>query len=124
MSQYNPLFLDTRQAAAAVSPNRFVKIASGGKAQHATAGTDVIHGVSDIDVAAATDDYIAVVTEGTAIVEASGAISEGAYVTATTDGKAVATTTAGHTVRGYALQAAGADGDKIEVKLTYFHHKA
>jgi len=60
--------------------------------------------------------------EGTSKVVASGAIARDSYVTTNASGKAVATTTAGHFVRGIALQSASADGDIIEIWLTGFKY--
>lgn len=55
---------------------------------------------------------------GTSKVVASAAISRGDRVTATTGGKAVATTTDGDSVAGIALEAASAEDDIIEILLT------
>jgi uncharacterized protein DUF2190 len=57
---------------------------------------------------------------GTAKVVASGAIAVGAWITTDAAAKAVATTTAGHVVRGRAIEAATADGDIIEIELCLF----
>ena len=110
-------------ADAAISANRFVQLTATGVAT-ATAATQKIYGVHQADVDAALGETVPVVVSGVAKVVASAPISIGAYVTATTGGKAVTTTTAGQVVRGIALTAATADGDLIEVLLTYFHHKA
>ncbi|MFC8008945.1 DUF2190 family protein [Streptomyces cinereoruber] len=121
--QENPLQVKSELADAELTPRRFVKLTSTG-IDVATAGTDKIYGVMNKANTVPAGETAPVITEGTAIVEASAAISKGAYVTATTGGKAVATTTAGHVVRGMALEAADADGDMIEIQLTFFHHKA
>lgn len=119
--QENPTLIKSALADAAISAHRFVKLTSTGVAT-ATTGTDKIYGVHGGDVAAASGGTIPVVVLGTAIVTASTAISKLAYVTATTNGKAVTTTSSGDTVRGIALQAASADGDLIEILLTYFKY--
>lgn len=119
----NPTLTKSGLADAAIVKNRFVKLTSTGIAA-STAATDKIYGVHSGDVDAATGETVPVIVNGTAKVTASAAIAIGAYVTATTGGKAVTTTTAGNVVRGIALTAADADGDEIEILLTYFHHKA
>lgn len=48
-------------------------------------------------------------------VEASAAINDGDFVTGTTAGKAVATTTAEDYIGGQAISSAGADGDIFEI---------
>lgn len=63
------------------------------------------------------DEQANVALVGIAIVEASTAILEGAYVGATTDGKAVTTSATG-VVLGIALEAAAEAGDLISVLLT------
>jgi len=91
----------------------------------ATAGTDKIIGVlqnAPVSGDVATVGLLA--GSGTYKVRASTSIALNAYVTATTAGKAVTTTTAGHVVAGIALQAATAENDYIEVMPTNFHHKA
>lgn len=57
---------------------------------------------------------------GTSKVVASAAIAIGAFVTTTSAGKAVTTTTDKDVVIGRALEAAGADGDIIEIQLGIF----
>ena len=57
---------------------------------------------------------------GTTKVVASAAIAIGALVTTTNAGKAVTTTTDKDVVIGRALEAAGADGDIIEIQLSIF----
>jgi hypothetical protein len=55
---------------------------------------------------------------------ASAAIDEGDAITATTGGKAVATTTDTNVVIGYALTAATADGEYFKLMLTGRHSLA
>ena len=119
--QENPEQIISAKCDNAVTPSRFVKYTSTG-VDVATAGTDKIAGVYYGKVTSTAGQTIAVVRLGTVIVEASAAISKGAYVTATTGGKAVSTTTSGDTVAGIARQAAANSGDLIEVALTYFKY--
>ena len=103
---------------------RFVKMSAQNTVVVATAGTDKIIGV--LQNAPALNDTARVTllnAQGTTQVVASAAIAVGAYVTATTGGKAVTTTTAGNVVAGIAVDAAAADGDLIEIIPTSFHHK-
>lgn len=95
-------------AAAAIAAERFVTTAG---AYAAAAGN--ADGVSQTE--AAIGDLFAMDAAGTAVVTAGGAIAKDAYVEVGADGKAV-TRTAGIAV-GKALQAAAADGDRIEVLL-------
>lgn len=96
-------------AAAALTANRFVT-ATG--AVPSAAGNAL--GVTRT-AAAAAGDLVPVDVLGTALVEASAAISAGAAVATTNDGRAVTFST-GVTV-GRALTAAGAAGALIEVLL-------
>lgn len=64
---------------------------------------------------AAIGEMCAVITLGTAVLEASAAIAKGAAVESGADGR-IETQSAGVTI-GRAFQAAGAAGDKIEVIL-------
>lgn len=124
MSQDNPQVVTSDLSDNIVQPHRFVKETSTG-VDVATAGTDKIAGVFNGDIANAAGDTIPVVRGGTVLIEASAAITKGAYVTATSGGKAVATTTEGDVVRGVAREATtNGNGDLIEIMLTYFHHKA
>jgi hypothetical protein len=122
MATYNPDPFKTYIAGAdlSASENLFVKLDSG-KVVVATAGTDKIVGV--LYKGGKADTAVTVQKYGTAKVKASAEILAGAYVTATTGGKAVTTTTAGNVVRGVAEAAAAVDGDLVEIDLQYFHHK-
>ncbi len=102
-------------ADAAITQYRVVKNTSTGVAT-ATAATDKLCGVAQLG--AATGDQVPVQLTGTAKCVASAAISKGAWVTATTGGKIVATTTDHDVVLGQALEAASADGDIVEVQLS------
>jgi hypothetical protein len=108
------------------SQYRFVKLDSvQNKVVAATAGTDKIIGVlQNAPVSGGEARVTLLNATGTIPVIASTIIALGAYVTATTGGKAVTTTTAGNVVAGQALEAAGADGDMIEILPMNFHHKA
>lgn len=117
------LLVQSGLADAAILAHRFVKLSSTG-VDVATVGTDVIAGVMNKEEGVATGDTAPFVSEGIAKVVASAAIAKGAHVTATAGGKAVTTTTGGNVVRGIALNAAAADGDLVDILLTYFHYKA
>lgn len=95
-------------AAAAITAERFID--HGGNV--ATAAGNAA-GVAE--TAGAIGDLISTTVLGTAIVTAGGAIAKGAAVEVGATGKAV-TKSAGIAV-GRALQAAAADGDRIEVFL-------
>lgn len=58
---------------------------------------------------------------GTSKVVASAAIAIGAWVTSTSTGKAVTTTTDGDIVVGRALETASNDGDIIEIQMSIHH---
>ena len=81
----------------------------------ATANSDAIVGIAQN--AGNAGDTICVRFIGTSKVVASAAITQGQSVTATTAGKVVADSTAGHGIIGRALEAASASGDTIEVLL-------
>ncbi len=104
----------SKTADAAITQYRIVKVTSSG-VDVSTADTDKILGVAKLTVA--ITEQCPVQISGTAKVTASAAISVGDYLTATTAGKAAATTTDKKRVIGIALEAAAADGDIIEVLL-------
>lgn len=99
----------TIAAAAALSANRFVT--AGGAVPSANGNAVGVTRTS----AGAAGDLVPVDAVGTAMVEASAAISAGAAVATTNDGRAVTFST-GVTV-GRALTAATAAGQLIEVLL-------
>lgn len=77
----------------------------------ATAGTDAIVGVTDVDNDAGQHAQVRLRSaSGTAIGRAGGNISVGNLVTATTAGELIATTTDGDAVVGMALEAAADNG--------------
>lgn len=106
--------------------NRFVKLAGDQLVDQAdTAGERCIGvGLTDVSTAeAAAGKAVAVMVEGVAYVEASAAISRGALVMASANGRG-ATATTGLVVQGMALKAAGAAGDLIPVLLAAVGHLA
>jgi hypothetical protein len=98
----------TLTAGATLTANRFVTVAGAVPAANAN-----VAGVTR--TSAASGELVPVDALGTTMVEASAAISKGAAVATTNDGRAVTYST-GATV-GRALTAAGAAGDLIEVLL-------
>jgi hypothetical protein len=101
-------------ADAAITKGQIVKRTTTG-VNVATADTDKILGVAIID--AAIGDQVSVQLTGTAKVIASTVVAADAYVTATTGGKAVGTTTDKKNIVGIALESGAADGDLMEVFL-------
>lgn len=77
----------------------------------ATAATDKILGVLDVAHDAGQQANVRLRSgSGTSIGRAGGTIAVGDYVTATTGGELIATTTAGNEIVGLALEAAANDG--------------
>lgn len=112
MSQYTATLVKTMTASGAVTGKRFVDFSG---AQVASAGAKAL-GVALYD--AADGEPVAVVVQGTAVVEAGGAIAVGDNVAADANGRAVvATPASGYTILGIALEAASAAGEEIEVLL-------
>jgi hypothetical protein len=83
----------------------------------ANAQTLPIIGVLENFPGAADTATVVMPIGGTMLVKAGGTITAGAYVTADSAGKAIATTSAGDQVIGRALKAA-VDGDIFEVACT------
>jgi len=110
--QKTSLFSLTQIATAAISAARFVGLMTGA---HCAAGVKAL-GVSQYP--AAVGDAFAVDVHGTTIVEAGGAIVAGGPVKSDANGKAIAQAGAGE-ILGYAVTAATADGQKIEVLLSF-----
>lgn len=108
MTQKISLLTLSIAASAALEPERFVTVAG---AYPAAAGN--AFGVSTTK--AAIGEQLGVDVAGTAIVTAGGAIAKNAYIDVGANGKAV--THAAGKVVAQALQAAAADGDRIEVLL-------
>lgn len=99
-------------AGAAIARHRFVSVTAGSKGVAATAATPVI-GVSMNTVKA---DQVLEIADGIVMVEAGGAIAEGAIVYANAEGKAV-TTEGTAPAAGVAITAATAAGDIVSVKM-------
>jgi hypothetical protein len=108
MSQKIPLLTLTAIATAILAAERFTTAAGAYPAAAANA-----FGVTNTN--AAIGDRVAVDVIGTTVVTAGAPITAGAYLQVGADGKAVPRV-AGVTV-AQALQAASADGDRIEVLL-------
>lgn len=114
MSQSVRDFEKSLTADNAIGQYRVVKVTSTG-VDVATANGDAIVGVSQNGPAATEQCTFRFI--GTTKCVASGAISAGNTVTATTGGKITADSTDTHGIVGRALEAAAADGDIIEVLL-------
>lgn len=108
MTQKHPIFTLSIRAAAALNAERFVTAAGAVPAAGANA-----FGVTT--TSAAAGELVAADVLGSTVVVAGGAISAGAAIEVGTAGKAVARTSG--TIVARALQAAAADGDRIEVFL-------
>lgn len=108
MTQKISLLAVSVTAATALLPERFVTAAG----TYATAGG---HADGATAIPAVKGALVAVDVLGTTVVTAGGAIAQHAYVQVGSDGKAVTRTTG--VAVGRALQAASADGDRIEVLL-------
>lgn len=112
MSQFVETACRTFTAGAALAEHRRVKLSSGKLAY--AAATDVAIGTLERP-SFADGDEVAVrlrIAQGTRKMVAAGAISAGSPVYAAANGKVAA---AGSILEGLALEAAGADGDVIEV---------
>lgn len=110
--QKSSIFTMSQVAAAAVAAARFVGMMTG---QQCASGAKAL-GVSQYP--ASVGDAFAVDVLGTTIVEAGGAIAAGAEVKAAADGSGKAITRGGAgPIDGYAVTAAAADGQKIEILL-------
>lgn len=106
-------------AGGAISQYRAVKLhTTEGQVVAASAIADVAIGAS-MDAATASGQLVTVQTSGKAKLTASAAIALGAQVMVTASGSGKVSTASGATAVsiGIALQAAGADGDIIEVQL-------
>ena len=116
--QYSKIHAITALAAAAVFSNRFV----GYDGTHATSagGAHDALGVSETE--AAVGQAVSVVTAYSAPVEAGEAIAQFAFVKPAADGsgKAITGTATDHC--GVALEAAGAAGQFVEVRILSHRH--
>lgn len=108
------------RATAALGKGIAVKLSSG-EVVVATAGTDKIVGVTENSCEAGEVVSVRLRSgAGTIKVKLAGNVSVGAFVTATTAGELIATTTAANEIVGQALES-GVDGDLIEVMLSTGH---
>lgn len=119
MKQYDKQHATTIVAAAALAANRLVSFAGDYAVGTAGAGgsTDAC-GVSESS--AAIGEALSVITGYSAVVTAGAAIAAGAFVKPGTSGKAITGSITDNC--GRALEAAGADGDLIEVVLQNHIH--
>lgn len=113
MSQYNTSGEKAYIATSALGDGVIVKLSSG-QVVAATAGTDLIVGVTVGAVGAGEVANVRLRSaQGTIKIKAGGTIAVGDAITATTAGAGIATTTATHKVVGVALEAASS-GDIFE----------
>lgn len=115
MTQSHNVLVTSRLADAAITQYQAIKVTSTG-VDVSTAGSDKMIGVAQ--EAAAIGEMVPVRLLGTSKAVASTTISAGARVKPTTGGKIVTTTSDHDGYLGIALEAAGADGDIIEILLT------
>lgn len=106
---FRPIQTLSRTASATLAAHRFVTVAGAVPAANAA-----VFGVTQ--TAATSGQLLPVVTLGTARVEAGAAVTAGAVVMTDNQGRAVTHTSTNVKV-GYALTAAGAAGEFIEVFL-------
>lgn len=92
-----------------------------GKVTRATAATNgFLHPIVEA-AGSETNAEVTVCVHGHCFVKAGGTINEGAFLTAETNGKVIATTTLGNYVVGIALHAA-ATNDEVEILVTPFRY--
>lgn len=101
---------------AAVEKNRLVVLASAGTVSASSASTDRVAGVTGASSYASGKNAL-VEFVGVHRCTAGAAVQPGALVMPTTDGKAITATGTGNVPCGFAVEAAGADGDIIEIVL-------
>jgi hypothetical protein len=107
----------SKLAGAAVPPYRLVKLSTG-KVIVTTAKADDAFGITGVDGASGLDSPCLVQMSGHANAVAADAIAVGAKLMPAADGKVIThddSATAKYV--GYALTAAGADGDRFEIAL-------
>jgi len=110
MAQFSESAVKALPATAAGVKGTAVKLSSG-LVVVATAGTDAIIGVLDVDHDAGQQANVRLRSApGTAIGRAGGNIAVGDLVTATTGGELIATTTDGDAIVGLALETAADNG--------------
>jgi hypothetical protein len=93
--------------------NQFQMVKTPGACVVTAADTDIAYGVIQVSAAATTAD-VRIVTFGETKALASGAITKGARICPDSTGRVKAAVT-GDLVCGYALEAAGANGDEISI---------
>ncbi|MEM6905429.1 MAG: capsid cement protein [Pseudomonadota bacterium] len=106
--------LQTFEAGAAVSARRIAKFDANANIVQGAAATDLLIGV--IDQAAVLNQRVEVNLTGQPEVEAGAAIAAGASITSDAQGRAVAAA-AGQVAIGFAIVAADAAGDIIDIEL-------
>jgi hypothetical protein len=107
---FRPALTLTIKSSGAITANRFVTAAG------AQAGADANAIGVALAAASGANEYVPVVSLGTASVEAGGVISAGATVKSDSQGRAVTWATSGAKI-GVALEASGGAGEVIEVFL-------
>lgn len=107
-------FIKSFQADGAITANRIVKLVNELEVAQASAASDAMVGVADLG--AADNATVSIVLGGIAQVTYGGTVTAGAWLTADSSGRAIATTTAGNVVIGKAM-AAGVIGDLGSVLL-------
>ena len=106
-------------AGGAISKNTLVKFSADDTVVNATGATDLIIGVALND--AASGERVEVQVGGIAEVKAAGAISRGAFVTATTAGEAVALSAAATIKSGIGRAMLDvSDNDVFPMLITHF----
>lgn len=101
-----------------INPYRLVKVGtSAGQVVAATADTDVCFGVSDESADATADNPVGVVLSGVAKLCIASASTKGGYITATTAGKGVLTTTDKKKYIGILLETTTASDQVAQVLL-------
>lgn len=116
MAGYTPEQITTFLSAGALAANKIVKFDStANQVVVATAATDKFAGIT-LREATVANQEVPVVQTGTVLLTAAGNIAYGDYVTATTAGAGVATTSAAAFYIGIARQSA-VSGDLFEVEL-------
>lgn len=102
-------------------PRYHVVVATGTNyAAMATSKVGVLVGIAQNEPAA--NEHVTVCPTGRSRAIAGGAVSLGARVTTSTSGRVVAAAS-GDVILGYALEAAGADGDNIQVMVGALNDK-
>ena len=102
-----------------LNPFRIAKLGtSAGQVVASTANSDVMIGITDESADATAGNPVGLVLTGVAKLCIASATTKGAYITATTDGKGLATTTNLHKVIGILLETTTASDQVAQVLLT------